>query len=147
MVDALDQATLNEVQKKIEALADKGYRVPELPVVGPKTQGLISGLLNGSELKLPKDLSLGKEKRLRRLAARFLSSPTWGNANAYLHFLYKKCLGLPAPRVKVSERVERIHKAREAWKRSAADTEKLRAAYRAEKGDFYKHASAVAQVA
>jgi len=144
MVTALDQATLNEVQSKIESLTAQGYRVPNLPKVGPKTEGIVSGLFSGSAVKLPKDLSTNKEKRLKRLAARFLERPTWGNANIYLHFLYKKCIGQEkAPKVLLSEKEERIQQARKAWKKVQVEADRLRLAYKTEKGDFYKQKSAV----
>lgn len=144
MVDALDQVTLDEVQKKIESLTEQGYRVPVCPKVGPKDEGLVTRLFSGSITKLPKDLSTNKEKHLRRLAARFLSRPTWGNANVYLHFLYKKCLGQDAPKVKQSEREEKIQQARKAWKKAQAESARLLAVYKAEKGSYYKQAVMVA---
>ncbi len=138
---ALNQATLNEVRDSILLLKDKGYRVPEIPEVAD-TGGIVTlmkKLTGGQVYSIPKDLSKTKQKHLRRLAYRMLTRPTWCNANMYLHFLFKKCLGLDsAPKVLLSEKEEKIQKARKAWKKSAAETEKLRLAYREEKGDFYK---------
>ena len=144
MVDALNQATLNDVREKINSLTSKGYRVPELPEVTDTNDANILALLKRAVGKkevysIPKDLSKTKNKHLRRLAYRFLMNPTWVNANVYLHFLYKKVLSLePAPKVRQSEKEEKIIAARRAWKKSQAETERLRVAYRSEKGDFYK---------
>ena len=142
MVETLDQATLNQVRDKILLLKDKGYRVPEIPEIAD-TGGIVTlmkKLAGGGQVhSIPKDLSTNKRKHLKRLAYRMLMRPTWCNANLYLHFLFKKCLGLDsAPKVTLSEKEEKIQQARRAWKKSAAETEKLRVAYKAEKGDFYK---------
>lgn len=137
----LSQATLNQVRDKILLLKDKGYKVPELPEIAD-TGGIVTlmkKLTGGQVHSIPKDLSKNKEKYLRRLMHRVLVRPSWCNANLYLHFLFKKCLGLDSfPRIERSEKEEKIQAARKAWKKSAAETEKLRLAYKAEKGDFYK---------
>lgn len=139
---ALSQDTLNDVRDKILLLKDKGYRVPEIPLV--TDTGNIVTLIkkivtNGQVYSIPKDLSKAKQKHLRRLMHRMLVRPTWCNANLYLHFLFKKCLGLDVvPKVQLSEKEEKIQQARRVWKKAQAEAEKLRLAYRAEKGDFYK---------
>lgn len=142
MVNALDQATLNDVRSKILLLADKGYRVPEIPEV--RDTGNIVTLFkkitgSGEVYSIPKDISNNKEKHLRRLAHRFLQRQTWGNANLYLHFIFKKVLGLDAiPKIRLSEKEDKIVKARTAWREAQAEAEKLRLEYRTEKGDYYK---------
>lgn len=147
MVEALDQATLNQVREQIMNLSKQGYRVPDIAKVGPKEEGLITGLFSGNALKLPKTLSVNKEKRLKRLAFRFLQRPTWANANVYLHFLYKKVLCQEAPRVRLPEKEEKILQARKAWKRAQAESDKLLAAYKEEKGGYFKEKSLSKQAA
>lgn len=59
--------------------------------------------------------------------------------NKFLHFLFKKVYKLDdAPSVDYSEREIKIQVARRAWKEAFAKSEKLRIAYRTEKGDFYR---------
>lgn len=148
MVESLDQATLNEVREKIYSLTDKGYRVPEIPEVTDTHDASIIALIKRAAGKkevysIPKDLSKSYQKKLRRYAYRLLVRPSWFNANMYLHFLFKKCLcAETAPKVLLSEKEEKIVKAREAWKKSKEATEKLRIAYRTEKGDYYKKKAA-----
>jgi hypothetical protein len=155
MVDALDQATLNEVQKTIETMViDKGYQLSmPIPKVGPKGSDsrlgvftdAVSNVVNGVTLKIPKDISLSKEKHLRRLAARVMQRPSMKSASMYLHFLYGTILGQEkTPKVKYSEKEEKIKKARKAWKAAEAISEKLRLEYKAEKGSYYKRQVAVA---
>ncbi len=144
MVEALNQATLNEVREKIYSLKDKGYRVPEIPEVTDSQDASILALIKRAAGKkqvysIPKDLSKTAQKQLRRLAYRFLQRPTWVNANQYLHFLFKKVLVADSvPKILLSEKEEKIIHARRAWRKSQAETEKLRLAYRVEKGDYYK---------
>ena len=148
MVDALDQATLNEVQATIESMAaERGWRVPTLPKVGPKKSGgrldaftsTVSEVFNGVVLRIPDDISLGKSKHLRRLAARVLQKPNMRNANLYLHFLYGTVLGQEStPRVKYSEKEEAIKKTRKAWKEVQEQADALHLAYKVEKGSYFK---------
>ena len=143
MVDALNQETFQKVREQILLLADNGYRVPEIPEV--TDTGNIVTLFkkitgNGQVYSIPKDVSKSKHKHLRRLAYRFLQRQSWCNANLYLHFLFKKVLELETiPKIHLPEKEEKIIAARKAWKKAQAEAEKLRVAYRSEKGDYYKN--------
>lgn len=60
-------------------------------------------------------------------------------SNRFLHFLYKKVYKLDkAPRIEYVEKELKIKQARKAWKKLEVEVEKLQAAYKLEKGDFYK---------
>ena len=118
---------------KINAFAnEKGYRID-------------------GDLKLPTNLigmtksmsfDSGKQKKvLRNYINRLHKKVTMGNANCFLHFLFKKVYKLDAsnsPSVEYSEKELKIQSARKAWVKARNEAEKLRLAYRAEKVDFYK---------
>lgn len=60
-------------------------------------------------------------------------------ANSFLHFLFKKIYKLDfAPSIEYSEKEIKIKEARKAWVKARNEAEKLRLAYKQEKGDFYK---------
>ena len=80
-----------------------------------------------------------KKKVLRRYINQLDKNISLRNANQFLHFLFRKIYNIEAaPSVLLSEKEIAIQVARKAWKKSWAETEKLRLAYRTEKGDFYK---------
>lgn len=84
--------------------------------------------------------SKSKEKVLRNYLTRLQRKPGMAIANRLLHFLYKKVYKMDeAPRVVYSEKAVKIQAARDAWKAMAAEVEKLRLAYKLEKGDYYKN--------
>lgn len=103
----------------------------------------------GGELKLPTTMLGGKKalrfeskkkkKVLRAYINRLDKHMGLAQINCFLHFLFKKIYELDkAPYVELSEKEIKIQTARKAWKKAAAEAEKLRAEYRKEKGDFYK---------
>jgi hypothetical protein len=81
-----------------------------------------------------------QQKVLRRYLTRINRKIGMEITNKFLHFLFKKIykLDTSAPCVQYSEKELKIKNARKAWKKAAAEAEKLRVAYKAEKGDFYK---------
>jgi len=123
------QATFEKIKKYAD---EKGYRL-----VG--------------ELKLPTNLigitksmtfDSGKQKKvLRNYINRLDKHVTMGNANRFLHFLFKKVYKIDtsnAPSMEYSEKETKIREARRAWVKARTEAEKLRVVYRKEKGDFYK---------
>lgn len=123
--------TIEFTLKKIQQYAEsKGYRIT-------------------GELKMPTNLiginkslhfDSGRQKKvLRNYINRLDKNVNLPTANKFLHFLFKKIYKLDtAPSIDLSEREVKIQAARKAWKKAFAESEKLRLAYRKEKGDFYK---------
>ncbi len=101
------------------------------------------------DLKLPTNLigitksmsfDSGKQKKvLRNYINRLDKRVTMGNANRFLHFLFKKIYKLDSsPSMEYSEKELKIIQARKAWVKARTEAEKLRVVYRTEIGDFYK---------
>lgn len=101
------------------------------------------------ELKMPTNfIGLNKSlkfeskrqmKVVRNYINRLEKKVNISTANKFLHFLFKKIYKLEkSPKILLSEKEFKIQDARKAWKYAAAEAEKLRVAYRKEKGDFYK---------
>lgn len=83
--------------------------------------------------------SKNKEKVCRNYLWRLEKKMGMSVANRFLHFLYKKAYKLDeAPKVDYSEKELKIKEARKAWKKMQAEAEKLQAAYKTEKGTFFK---------
>lgn len=123
------QATFEKIKKYAD---ERGYRID-------------------GELKLPTNLigitksmsfdSWSQEKVLRNYINRLSKHVTMGNANRFLHFLFKKVYKIDtsdAPSMEYSEQEIKIRQARKAWIKTRTEAEALRVAYRKEKGDFYK---------
>lgn len=82
------------------------------------------------------------KKTLRNYINRLHKKVNMPTANKFFHFLFRKIYKLDdSPSVEYSEKEIKIQAARKAWKKVAVESEKLRIAYRLEKGDFYKKAS------
>lgn len=101
------------------------------------------------ELKMPTNfIGLNKSlkfesKRQMKVARNYINrldkKINISTANKFLHFLFKKIYQLEkAPKILLSEKEIKIQDARKAWKKAAAEAEKLRLTYRNEKSDFYK---------
>jgi ribosomal protein S10 len=101
------------------------------------------------EMKLPTNL-LGMKKSphfdskkqmkvVRNYINRLDKNVTMRVANTFLHFLFKRVYkSNTAPYVELSEKEIKIQSLRKEWKKASAEAEKLRVAYKTEKGDFYK---------
>jgi len=125
--------------KKIQEMSDaKGYTVKgdmtltnKLPAAG----------------KIHFD-SKRKMKVTRNYINRLNERASMSQANMFLHFLFKRILGLDsAPRIEYSEKERKIQNARKAWKVAQVAADKLHLEYTTEKGDFYKkkHLDAVSK--
>jgi len=87
--------------------------------------------------------SKSQEKVCRKCLTRLSGRVTMSTGNKFLHFLFKKVYKLDStPHIEYSEKELRIREARKAWKKAQAEAERLRVAYRTEKGDFYKKSQA-----
>jgi len=83
--------------------------------------------------------SKSKEKVCRKYLWRLEKKMGMSCANRFLHFLYKKVYKFDkAPKVEYSEKELKIQQARRAWKKMQIEAEKLQAAYKLEKGTFFK---------
>jgi len=83
--------------------------------------------------------SKSKDKVLRNYLWRTGKHTSMAQANKFLHFLYKKVYKFSsAPRIEYSEKELKIKESRKAWKKVQLEADTLLAAYKAEKGDFYK---------
>lgn len=107
------------------------------------------GYVIKGDLKMPtnligmnKSLSFdsGRQKKtLRNFINRLHKQVNMPTANKFLHFLFKKVYKLEnAPSIEYSEKEQKIQSLRKQWKKAYAESEKLRLAYKAEKGYFYK---------
>ena len=87
-------------------------------------------------------ISMTREKKLIKRHLRLKAKPGMRAANAFLHFLCRKCLEYGEERtvlrVDYSEKELAIKAARKAWVKARDAAEELRLAYVGEKGDFYK---------
>jgi hypothetical protein len=78
-------------------------------------------------------------KVVRNYINRLDKNVTMRVANTFLHFLFKRVYkSNTAPYVELSEKEIKIQSLRKEWKKASAEAEKLRVAYKTEKGDFYK---------
>ena len=84
--------------------------------------------------------SKSQQKVVRHYLTRLDKKITMMTAGKFLHFLFKKIYKLetPAPCIEYSEKELKIKAAKIAWKKMAAEAERLRVSYKTEKGDFYK---------
>lgn len=109
----------------------------------------IKGFVIKGDLKLPTNMiGINKglrfdtkkaKKTLRNHINRLHKHVNMQTANKFLHFLFRKIYKLDnSPSIDYSEKEIKIQVARKAWKKVAAESEKLRLEYRKEKGDFYK---------
>jgi hypothetical protein len=106
-------------------------------------------------LGIKKDLGFSskkQEKRVKHYLTRLDKKVTMRTANRFLHFLYNNvgpfnAVGvMPAktgpinevPYLEYPEKELKIWAAKKAWKKAQAEAEKLRLAYRTEKGDYFK---------
>jgi hypothetical protein len=115
------------------------------------------------ELKMPtnmlgvkKDLKFAskkQEKRVKHYLTRLEQGVTMRTANRFLHYLFNNVdpfntVGvmpannnpIQAPYLEYPEKELRIWAAKKAWKKAQTEAERLRLAYRAEKGDYFKQA-------
>lgn len=100
------------------------------------------------EMKIPTTLGIKKSlhfdsKRDKKVLRWYITTldkkVTLRQANGFLYFLFRDIYKLDkSPEILLSEKELKIQAARKAWKKAAAEAEKLRVAYRTEKGDFYK---------
>jgi len=101
------------------------------------------------DLKLPSTLfgtnkpsydSRSKMKVARRYVNQLHKKVTMGQANRFLHFLFKKIYKLetPAPSVEYGEKEQQIRAARKAWRNALKEEQRLQKEYKEIKGDFYK---------
>ncbi len=121
-------AAVNNIKKYAE---EKGYQI-----IGEfKEEGFLSKLLS-------KDLefdSQNKKKVCRNYLTLLERKMKMSTANKFLSFLYKKVYKLEkAPKIEYSEKELKIKESRKAWKKVQIEADKLLAAYKLEKGDFYK---------
>lgn len=120
------QATKENVDKAINEIkkysSEKGYQI-----IGETAKG---------DLRFD---SKKKEKVLRKYLWMVENKMGMSSANRFLHFLYKKVYKLDkAPRIEYSEKELKIKESRRAWKKVQQEADKLLAAYKEEKGSFYK---------
>lgn len=109
---------------------EKGYRIMNALKVPTNLIGLNKSLHFDSKKK---------KKVLRNYINRLNKHMSHSGANCFLHFLFKKIYDLDfSPSVELSKKEIKIQQARKAWVRARNEAEKLRVAYRVEKGDFYK---------
>ena len=127
----VNNQTIGTSFNKIQEYADaKGYVV--------KGELLIPTNKIGMNKSLSFD-SKRQKKTLRNYINRLHKQVNMPTANKFLHFLFKKIYKLDdAPSVEYSEKELKIQSLRKQWKKAFAESEKLRVAYRQEKGDFYK---------
>lgn len=134
-------------EKHIE-LIDVSNNTIEASFIKIKEFATIKGFVIKGDLKLPtnmlgisKSLSFDTKKAkktLRNYINRIHKQVNMQTANKFLHFLFRKIYKLDnSPSMEYSEKEIKIQVARKAWKKVAAESEKLRIAYRLEKGDFY----------
>ncbi len=123
------ELAINEIK---EYSQEKGYQIKgEF-----KQDGFFKNLLGGSKLKFE---SKSQEKVCRKYLWRLEKKMGMSTANRFLHFLYKKVYKLDqAPYIEYSEKELKIKEARKAWKKMQIEADKLLAAYKEEKGSFYK---------
>jgi ribosomal protein S10 len=113
-----------------EYAASKGYNISGELLIPSNKIGIN---------KKPKFESHRQEKSCRNFINRLHKRVNMCSANKFLHFLFTKGYGMDkAPSVEYSNKEKNIQAARKAWKKAAAEAEKLRVAYRTEKSDFYK---------
>ena len=128
------EATKVNIDKAIDEIKkyanDNGYQI-----IGDfKKEGFLSNLLGSG----PKFESKSQEKVCRNYLTRLERKMGMATANKFLHFLYKKVYKMEtAPRIEYSEKELQIKAARAAWRKSMAETEKLRVAYKEQKKGFY----------
>lgn len=94
-------------------------------------------------LGIKKTLSFDSRKQMkvvRNFINRFNERVSIGQANRFLHFLFRKIYKTDGavPKVKFSEKQIKIQATRDAWKKMRDEAEKARVAYVTEKGDFFK---------
>jgi hypothetical protein len=113
------ELAINNIKKYAE---EKGYQV--------------KGDFTSGDLKFE---SKSKEKVCRNYLWRLDKKMGMSVANRFLHFLYKKVYKTEtAPSIDYSEKELKIKEARKAWRKLKEEAEKLQAAYKLEKGTFYK---------
>lgn len=128
------EATIENVENtfnKIREFANlRGYRIMNALKSPTNLIGLNKSLRFDSNRK---------KKVLRNYINRLDKHISLRSANMFLHFLFKHIYKTDTfPSIELSEREIKIQQARKEWKKSSAETEKLRLAYRKEKGDFFK---------
>lgn len=108
-----------------------------------------NGYVVEGEMKLPTNLlgikkspefnSKSQAKVVQNYLTRLDRKVTMGQANRFLHMLFKHVYEQDkAPKIEFSERELKIRASRKAWKKAQAEADKLQAEYKANKGDFYK---------
>lgn len=117
--------------EKINAYAqEKGYQVVGDMSVPTNWIGLD---------KSAKFESKSQSKVVRNYLTRLDSHITMGQANRFLHMLFKRIYKLDkAPRVEYSAKELEIKASRKAWKKADAEAQALLKKYKEVKGDFYK---------
>ena len=123
------ELAINKIKKYAE---EKGYQVKgEF-----KQDGFFANLLGSSKLKFE---SKSQEKVCKNYLWRLDKKIGMSVSNRFLHFLYKKVYKLDkAPCIDYSEKELKIKETRKAWRKIKEEAEKLQAAYKLEKGTFYK---------
>lgn len=90
-------------------------------------------------LGFSKGLSKCQKKVLRHYLTRIDKKIGMHLVNTFLHFLFRKIYKADkAPYVEYSKKELKIKSLRKQWKKAFEESEKLRLAYREEKGNFYK---------
>lgn len=83
--------------------------------------------------------SKSQEKVCKNYLWRLDNKMSMAVANRFLHFIFRKVKKADkAPYVEYSEKELKIRAARKAWRASMIEAERLRMAYKTEKGNFYK---------
>jgi hypothetical protein len=82
-------------------------------------------------------ISKNQMKKIQKYCFWISKKPTLRRINSFLSLLYRT-YKIEKVRVNISDKEVAIQKARKDWKKSLAETEKLLAEYKNEKGNFYK---------
>jgi hypothetical protein len=131
------KANIEATIEKIKQYAlDKGYQFKG----DVKKEGLLNkamSFFSNSEIKFE---SKSQSKVCRDYLTRLDRKMGMSLANRFLHFLYKKVYKSTdaAPFIEYSEKELKIKQSRKEWKKLQAEAEKMLAAYKQEKGDYYK---------
>jgi len=92
--------------------------------------------------KDPKFVSMSQEKVVKHFLTRLDRKVTMREANKFLHFLHKNIEPFSAtkekPYIDYPEQMLKIWRYRTTWKKAQEEAEKLRLAYKIEKGDYFK---------
>lgn len=134
MQTVLIEPTVQNIEKSFDQI--KAYAANK----GCQLKGnlqLPTKMLGGT--KAPQFESKRQKKAIAWYLTRIDQKPGMRLINTYLNFLFKRVYKLTdVPFMEYSDKELKIKQARKAWKAAATEAERLRLAYRAEKGSFYK---------